>query len=132
MKVRPAGVSIVAGAFIILGIYYFIWSLFLFGVSLFSGSESIFYQSLLGSDLMSAILGMITTVIMVATGIGLLGLKKWSWYLAFLALVLMLFHIVFGLSDSTALWALFQLALAAIFGYILLQKETREVFEIGS
>lgn len=132
MKVRPAGVSIVAGAFIILGIYYFIWSLFLFGVSLFSGSESIFYQSLLGSDLMSAILGMITTVIMVATGIGLLGLKKWSWYLAFLALVLMLIHIVFGLSDSTALWALFQLALAAIFGYILLQKETREVFEIGS
>lgn len=132
MKVRPAGVTILAAAFIILGVYYFVWSLLLFGVSLFSAPESVFYESMMGNDNLSGILGMITTAVMIATGIGLLGMKKWAWYLSFLGLVLMLIQIVFGLSDSTTFWALFQLALAAVFGYILLQSETRQVFEIGS
>jgi hypothetical protein len=131
MKVRPTGVSILAAAFIILGIYYFIWFLFLFGISILGESESVFYQSMLGSDTLSALLAMITTAVMVATGIGLLGMKKWAWYLSFLALVLMMVHIIFGHSDSTTIWALVQLTVTAIFAYILLQKETRQVFEIG-
>ena len=132
MKVRPAGVTILAVAFILLGIYYFIWFLFLFGFSILGGTETVFYQSLMGSDTLSALLAMITTAALVVTGIGLLGMKKWSWYLSFLALALMMLHIIFGHSDSTTLWALVQLALTAIFIYILLQSETRQVFEIGS
>jgi hypothetical protein len=131
MKVRPAGVSILAAAFIILGIYYFIWFLLLFGVSILGESESVFYQSIMGNDTLSALLAMITTAVMVVTGIGLLGMKKWAWYLAFLALVLMMVHIIFGHNNSTTIWALVQLAVTAIFAYILLQAETRQVFEIG-
>jgi hypothetical protein len=85
----------------------------------------------MGNDTLSALLAMITTAVMVVTGIGLLGMKKWAWYLSFLALVLMMVHIIFGHSASTTLWALVQLAVTAIFAYILLQAETRQVFEIG-
>lgn len=133
MKVRPAGVSIVAAAFIILGVYYLLWSILL----LMSGAylktyDMVFYDAVGGNTIVSAILGIVTTIVVIAAGIGLLGMKPWAWYVSFIGAALMLVHLLFGLNEGNLLWGILQLVIVAAVAVYLLTAEVRASFGIGT
>jgi hypothetical protein len=137
MKARPTGITILAIIFIALGLISFLWSLLVFG---FGGVSSLFgsiftLSPQVSSNLWSGFVGMIGGAVQLATGIGLLGTKTWSWYLAFIAIGL---NIVLGLLGlfSGGLLSFFCAAIGLIIpvaiAVYLLRPEIRNLFRVGT
>ena len=133
MKVRPVGVSLVAAAFIILGAYYLLWSILLFTSGVFMETyDRVFFEAIADNKMFSAVLGIVTTSVMIITGIGLLQMKKWAWYLAFIGAALMLVNQLFGLNEGNLLWAIVQLVVVALLVFYLVSSDVRATFGIGT
>ena len=137
MKARPTGITLIAAAFLILGILSFIWSLLVFG---FGGLSSLFgsiftLSPQLSSNLWAGFVGMAAGAVQIATGIGLLQMKSWSWYLAFIAIGLNIISGLFGLF-SGGLLACFcgtiGLIIPLAIAIYLLRQEIRDLFGIGT
>jgi len=132
MKIRPVGIAIIAAVFIILGVYYLVWSILLLTSGAFLTTyDMVFFNALADNRILSAFLGIFTTVVMIATGIGLLQMSSWAWYLTFLGAVMMLVHQLFGLHGGNVLWAIIQLAIVVALAYYLTSPEVRRAFGIG-
>jgi hypothetical protein len=89
----PAGVMIIAILCFILGFLSLLWSGLVFGVGGISsligglfGAESI--ASFGDMTAWSGFLGLIAAGVQIVVGFGLLGIKKWAWYLATVAVAL--------------------------------------------
>ena len=98
---RPTGISITAVGFIILAALSLLWSSLVFGL----GGLSAAFGGLLGADAVSifgtssawsGFVGILAALIHIATGIGLLMMKKWAWYLALVAVALTVLEGVLG------------------------------------
>jgi hypothetical protein len=137
MKVRPLGITLLAIVFIALGLISFLWSLLVFG---FGGLSSLFgsvftLSPQLSSSLWSGFVGMLGGAVQLATGIGLLGMKRWGWYLAFLAIGLNVVLGVLGLFSGGMLACLcgtVGLIIPVAIAIYLLRPEIRNLFGIGS
>ena len=99
---RPVGVAVVAALFYFLGILSLLWSLLVFGV----GGFSSFFGSLLGAEQMAAFgdatawsgfLGLFSAALQIAVGFGLLGMKKWAWFVALIAVGLTVLQGIVGI-----------------------------------
>jgi hypothetical protein len=137
MKVRPTGITLLAWVFILLGILSFIWSLIVFGVggigSLFGSIFTLSPQ--LSSNLWAGFVGMAGGAVQLATGIGLLQVKSWAWYLAFLAIGLNVIQGLLGLFSGGILACLcgtIGLIIPVAIAVYLLRPEIRNLFGIGS
>lgn len=137
MKVRPMGISIIAVAFILLGLFSFVWSLLVFG---FGGLSTVFgslftLSPQVSGNLWSGLLGMLAGGVQLATGIGLLGMKTWSWYLAFIAVALNLVQGLLGMFSGGLLsfiCAGLGLVIPLIIVIYLLRSEIRLLFGVGT
>jgi hypothetical protein len=137
MKGRPTGITLLAWVFIVLGILSFLWGLIVFGVggvgSLFSSIFTLSPQ--LSSNLWAGFVGMAGAVVQLATGIGLLQVKSWAWYLAFLAIGLNVIQGLLGLFSGGILACLcgtIGLIIPVAIAVYLLRPEIRDLFGIGT
>lgn len=105
MDKRPTGITIIAIIFIILGLISLMWSGLVFG---FGGVGALF-GGLVGAEGIAAagtsgawsgFLGLLTGVVQIVTGFGLLGMKKWSWILALVAVGLSVLQGVMGMLNG--------------------------------
>ena len=102
MKERPAGVTLIVILFFVLGIVSLLWSGLLFGV----GGLSAFLGGIFGggpvaafgtSTAWSGFLGLIGAVLQIVVAFGLLGMRKWAWYLALIGVGVTLIQGLFGM-----------------------------------
>jgi hypothetical protein len=137
MKARPTGISLLAIVFIALGFISFLWSLLVFG---FGGLSSLFgsvftLSPQLSSSLWSGFVGMLGGAVQLATGFGLWTLKRWGWYLAFLAIGLNVILGVLGLFSGGILACLcgtVGLIIPVAIAVYLLSPNIRDLFGIGA
>ena len=87
MNARPAGITILAIFFIIIGGLSLLWGMMVIGV----GGVSSLFGSIFGAEAVSSFgntqawagwLGIITAIVQIVVGFGLLGMAKWAWILA--------------------------------------------------
>ena len=91
MNERPTGIAVIALFFILIGVFSLLWSGIIFGVGgLTSAVSGVFgadaVNSAASSGMWSGFLGIIAAAVQIVVGIGLLGMKSWSWYLAVIAI----------------------------------------------
>lgn len=86
----PAGITVIAILFFVLGFLSLLWSGLVFGI----GGISSFVGGLFGAESISSFgdtaawsgfLGLISAGLQIVVGFGLLGMKKWAWYLTLVA-----------------------------------------------
>ncbi|MFN2134606.1 MAG: hypothetical protein ACK2UK_01545 [Candidatus Promineifilaceae bacterium] len=135
-SMRPTGVTLIAIAFIVLGLLSFLWSLLVFG---FGGASSFFqtifnFSPTLSSGVWSGILGMATAAVEIAAGIGLLRLEKWGWYLAIIGVGLSFVQGLLGIFAGgifTFFCGLLGLLIPGAILFYLLQGRIRDLFGVG-
>lgn len=93
MSKRPSGITFLGILFIILGILALCWSGFAFSFGALSASFGQWLGAMrLGSFGSQAAwqgaVGLIAAIVQIIVGGGLLGLKRWAWILAFVAVAL--------------------------------------------
>jgi hypothetical protein len=139
MKTRPTGVAVIALFFILLGVFSLVWSGLVFGVggltsavSGLFGAESI--NAAASSGMWSGFLGIFAAIVQIAVGIGLLGMKTWSWYLAVIAIGLSVIQGLVGMFGGGtfallcgALWLLIPVGVLVY----LARGSMRELFGVG-
>jgi uncharacterized membrane protein (DUF2068 family) len=136
VKQRPGGVTLIAIAFILLGILSLLWSLIVFG---FGGltwvTGAIFDATGMAasgsSNTWQGFIGLFGASIQLITGIGLLALKRWAWFLAFVAVAVTVVQGVTGIF-SGGFFALccgvFGLIIPAAILFYLLRRDVRQAF----
>jgi len=122
MNERPTGIAVIALFFILIGVFSLLWSGIIFGVGgLTSAVSGVFgadaVNSAASSGMWSGFLGIIAAAVQIVVGIGLLGMKSWSWYLAVIAIGLSVVQGFVGLFNGGtfallcgALWLLIPVA----------------------
>jgi len=102
MEKRPTGITVIAIIFIILGIISLLWS----GLVLGFGGVRALFGGLIGAEQIAAagtsgawsgFLGILTGVVQIASGFGLLAMKKWAWILAVAAVGLSVLQGLIGM-----------------------------------
>jgi len=93
MQKRPGGITFLGILFILLGILALCWSSFAFGFGALSASFGQWLGALrLGNFGNQAVwqgaIGLVAAIVQIIVGGGLLGLKRWAWILAFVAVAL--------------------------------------------
>ena len=105
MGKRPTGITIISIIFIILGIISLLWS----GLVLGFGGVRTLFGGLIGAEQMAAagasgawsgFLGILTGVVQILTGFGLLAMKKWAWILAIIAIGLSVLQGIIGMFNG--------------------------------
>jgi hypothetical protein len=89
----PAGVTLITILFFVLGLLSLIWGVLVFGVGGLSSMIGGFFgaENLLSfgnSTAWSGFVSLITAGLQIVVGFGLLGMKKWAWYLATIGVAL--------------------------------------------
>ncbi len=133
---RPAGVTFLAVAFIILGLLSLFWSFLVFNV----GAATSFAGAIFGAESMRAfgssnfwggIFGILGAVLDLIIAYGLLALKKWAWMLALIGVVINVINGIIGIT-SGGLFAFFcgllGLVVPAVIVYYLMKPEVRAAF----
>ena len=101
MKKRPTGITIIAIVLLILGVISLLWGGLVFG---FGGLRAMFGGVISAEQMAAAgaagawagFLGMITAIVQIVTGFGLLGMKRWAWVLALVAVGLSVLQGIVG------------------------------------
>lgn len=93
MSKRPGGITFLGILFIFLGILALCWSGFAFSFGAFSASFGQWLGAMrlgnFGSQAAwQGAIGLIAAIVQIIVGGGLLGLKRWAWILAFVAVAL--------------------------------------------
>lgn len=102
MRQRPGGITLLAVIFIGLAILSLIWSVLVFGFGGLSWTTGLLFgaqgfRAFGGSSFWSGLWGMVTAIVQLIVAIGLLGLRRWAWFLALIAVGLTVITGLFGL-----------------------------------
>lgn len=102
MQQRPTGITVLAWIFIGLGILSFLWSLFVFGFGgLTATAGTLFgaegWASSGVSNVVGGAIGVITAIVQLVVGYGLLKLRPWAWILAIVGVGLSVLNGVIGM-----------------------------------
>jgi len=140
MKERPAGITLTAALFLALGVLSLLWGGLVLGI----GGLSTLFGNLFGAQNMtsfgqtsawSGYFGIITAMVQIVVGFGLLGMKKWAWILALVGLALTVILGVIGMF-SGGIFGFICGSLGLIFPVLilvyLLSKSTRSAFGVGT
>lgn len=133
---RPAGITLLAIAFILLGLLSFIWSMLVFGVGAVAsvtgavvGAENM--TTFGGANAWQGIIGIVGAVVDFIVAFGLLGLRRWAWLWALIAVGLNVVLGVLGLF-SGGFWAfccgILGLIVPGAILYYLLRPDVRRAF----
>jgi len=140
MNKRPTGITIIAIIFLILGTLSLLWSGIVFG---FGGLRT-FFGGIFSADQMAAagtagawsgFLGIITAAVQIATGFGLLAVKKWAWILALVAVGLSVLQGIYGTFTGgpfSFMCGMLGLVIPVIVLVYLLLPGVRRSFEVES
>lgn len=99
---RPFGITLLALFYIILGFLSLLWSMLVLGV----GGVSSLFASILGAEgiamlgntsAVSGFFGILAAIVQLVVGFGLLGMKRWAWYLALAAVGLTVIEGLMGI-----------------------------------
>lgn len=140
MKDRPAGITVIAVFYLILGVLSLLWSGLVLGV----GELSSLLGSLVGAQVLAGFgntsawqgfLGLIAAGIQIVVGFGLLGMHKWAWYIALFGVgisvlqgvVLLFTGGLFGIICGSL-----SLIIPVIILVYMLSSGVRKAFNIGS
>lgn len=140
MEKRPTGISVLFWVYLILGVLSLLWSGMVLGVGGLSalvggifGMDAV--SSFANSSAWSGYLGIITALVQIIVAFGLASMKKWSWILAIIGLVLTFIEGAVGML-SGGVFALMcgslGLILPAIILFYLLKSDIRAAFGVGS
>ena len=140
MNKRPTGITIIAVIFLILGIFSLLWSGLVFGFgglrAMFGGVISAEQMAAAGAaGAWSGFLGIITATVQIVTGFGLLGMKKWAWILALIAVGLSVLQGIFGMFSGgifSFMCGSFGLVIPVIMLVYLLTPSVRGRFEVSN
>lgn len=133
---RPAGITFLAVAFILLGLLSLFWSLLVFGVGAATGITG----AIFGADSMRAfgssnfwggIIGVAGAVLDLIIAYGLLGLKKWAWMLALIGVAVNVITGITGLMSGgifALCCGLLGLVVPGIILYYLMRPDVRAAF----
>jgi hypothetical protein len=136
MKERPAGITLIVAIYFILGGLSLVWSGLVFG---WGGLSSLF-GSLFGTEQVlaygktvawSGFLGLISAVVQIVVAFGLLGMKKWAWNLALIAIALTVLEGIVGMINGgvfAIMCGSIGLILPGIMLVYLLRPNTRRAF----
>ena len=135
-KQRPTGITLLAIAFIILGVLSFVWSLLVFGVGAVTGltgsiigAENV--ASLGGSNVFGGMVGMAAAVLDFIIAFGLLRLKPWAWLLALIGVGLNFISGIVGIFQGgffALCCGLLGLLVPGAILFYLLRPEIRRLF----
>jgi hypothetical protein len=140
MKKRPAGITVIAILYFILAGLSLLWALLVLGV----GGLSALVGSLFNAERLAAFgttsgwtgfLGMISAAVQIVVAFGLLGMKRWAWYLALVGVVL---NVLLGLggmfrgSVYVLICGSLGLVLPVAILIYLLSRGVRSAFGIGA
>ena len=99
---RPAGITLIAAAYIVLAVLSLLWSGLVFGV----GGLTSFFGGLFGAENMAAFgassgwsgfVGIIVAIVQFAVAFGLLAMVKWAWFLALVGALLTIVEGIIGM-----------------------------------
>ena len=102
MKERPAGITLTAALFLALGVLSLLWGGLVLGI----GGLSALFGNLFGAEKMSSFgqtsawsgyFGIITAIVQIVVGFGLLGMYRWAWVLSLVGLALTVILGVIGM-----------------------------------
>ena len=133
---RPTGVTLLAIAFIILGLLSLFWSLLVFGFGAATGLVgTIFGDDVMatvgGAQTIHGIVGVVSAVLDLIIAYGLLALKRWAWLLALIGVGVTVVSGVLGLFSGGCVavcCGIIGLIIPAGIVYYLLQPEVRRAF----
>lgn len=133
---RPAGITFLAIAFIVLGLLSLFWSLLVFGVGaatgltgLIVGAENM--RSFGSTNVWGGMMGAAGGVLDLIIAFGLLGLRKWAWALALIGVALNVITGIVGIMSGgffAICCGLLGLAVPAVIVYYLMKPEVRAAF----
>jgi hypothetical protein len=139
MKERPAGITLTAALFLALGVLSLLWGGLVLGI----GGLSALFGNLFGAENMtsfgqtsawSGYFGIITAIVQIVVGFGLLGMYRWAWILSLVGLALTVILGVIGMV-SGGTFGFICGSLGLIFPVILLvyllSKNIRHAFGVG-
>jgi hypothetical protein len=140
MKERPAGITLTAALFLALGVLSLLWGGLVLGI----GGLSALFGNLFGAENMtsfgqasawSGYFGIITAIVQIVVGFGLLGMYRWAWILSLVGLALTVILGVIGMV-SGGTFGFICGSLGLIFPVILLvyllSKNIRNAFGVGA
>ena len=133
---RPTGVTLLAIAFIILGLLSLFWSLLVFGFGAATGVVGTLFgddvmTTVGGAQTINGIVGVVGAVIDLVVAYGLLALKRWAWLWAMVAVGISVVSGVLGLFSGgfvAVCCGVIGLIIPAGILYYLLQPEVRQAF----
>jgi hypothetical protein len=139
MQTRPAGVTLIAGCFLGLGFFSLLWGALVLGI----GGLSALFGSLFGAENMTAFgnssawagyLNILSAMLQIVVGFGLLGVYRWAWFFSLaavaLSIVLSLYEMFTGGTFGFICGSLWLMVPIIILIY-LLTSGVRQVFGIG-
>ena len=102
MSNRPTGITLLAIVFFILGGLSLLWSLLVFGLGSASWITGTIFdatgmQSFGSTSTWQGFLGLVSATVQILVGIGLLGLKRWAWILAFFGVAITVVQGIIGI-----------------------------------
>jgi hypothetical protein len=133
---RPSGITIIAVAFIILGILSLIWSLIVFGFGTFTGvTGAIFGAENVAeagrAGFWNGVFGIAGAILDFIVAFGLWNLRRWGWVLALIAVVINVITGVLGLFEGgfiAVCWGILGLIIPAAILFYLLRPDVRRAF----
>lgn len=140
MKRRPTGITIIAVVYLILGVLSLLWSGLVLGVGGFSalfgslfGAQNV--AAFGGSSAWAGFLGIVSALVQIVVGVGLLQMARWAWYLALVGVGLTLLQGVLGIFGGGVMAFIcggIGLIIPIIILVYLLSKGVRAAFGIGN
>jgi uncharacterized membrane protein (DUF2068 family) len=136
VKQRPGGVTLLGFVFVFLGIVSLVWSLILLGMGSLTWLTGAIFDATgmaaTGStNTWQAFLGLFGAGLQFVIGFGLLNLKRWAWFLAFLGVAVTVIQGVVGIFSGgffAFCCGVLGLIIPAAILFYLLRRDVRQAF----
>jgi len=133
---RPTGVTLLAIAFIILGLLSLFWSMLVFGFGAATGVTGALFgddvmKTVGGAQTINGLVGVVGAIVDLIVAYGLLALKRWAWLLALVGVGISVVSGVLGLFSGgfvAVCCGIIGLIIPAAILYYLLQPDVRRAF----
>ena len=137
---RPAGITIIAIVYFVLGFLSLLWSGLVFGI----GGLGALFAGVFGAETVAAastarpwsgFIGILAAILQFAVAIGLLSMKKWAWVLALIGVAVTVVQGIAGIFSGGAfafMCGMLGLLLPVVILVYLLTNKVRQAFGVGT